>query len=41
MSRGIKTSAEPDVIEIDDEFADLTADLLSLEVNEPIIERLF
>ncbi|MEL7225813.1 MAG: hypothetical protein AAGL17_13410 [Cyanobacteria bacterium J06576_12] len=41
MSRGITVSAEPDIIGIEDEIADFTADLLSLAANEPILERLF
>ena len=34
-------SEEPNVLDIEDELADFTADLLALKANEPILHRLF
>lgn len=41
MSRGITVSAEPGIIEIEDEVADFAADLLALEEHEFVLEYLF
>lgn len=41
MSLGTISSAEPDIIDIEDELADFTADLIALSANEYILSRLF
>ena len=41
MNPEIISSAEPDVLDIEDELTDFTADLLALKDNEPILYRLF
>ncbi len=41
MSSGMISSAEPDIVDIEDELADFTADLLTLRTSEYILSRLF
>lgn len=40
MSSGMISAAELDIIDIEDELADFTADLLALSANEHILKRL-
>ena len=41
MSSGIVSSAQLDTVDIEDELADFTADLLALRANEYFLKRLF
>ncbi len=41
MSSSMISSIEVETIELEDELADFTADLLALQANEPILKRLF
>ena len=41
MSAGIISSIEPEIIDLEDEIADFTGDLLALEVYESSLKRLF